>query len=176
MIMSILIFTGITAAVLLLGYVMLGVLPVSRIPAAGLRTIEWACRIVLAAVFVLAAYEKLQDPYAFASSTYAYRVVPPQVAIAVGIAMPAVEIIAAFALLSGLFWRGGALILGGLLLAFVVALFQAILRGIDIDCGCFGEESSPVSFWLIARNQVLFLCALFPMWMHVRRRVLRRTR
>ncbi len=174
MIVSILIFAGITLVAILLGYFMLMILPVSRISPKTLRWIEYACRLVLAGVFVLAAYEKIQDPYAFASSTYAYRIVPAPVATVVGIAMPAVEMVAAFALITGLFWRGGALILGGLLVVFVIGLFQAILRGIDIDCGCFGKESSPVSFWLIARNEALFLCALFPLWMHVRRKVLRR--
>lgn len=174
MIVSILTFAAITLVASLVGYFLLMILPVSRISPKVLRAIEYACRLLLAGVFVLAAYEKLQDPYAFAASTYAYRIVPAPVATAVGIAMPAVEMVAAFALVTGIFWRGGAVVLGGLLLVFVIALFQAILRGIDIDCGCFGKESSPVSFWLIARNELLILCALFPMWMHVRRKVLRR--
>jgi hypothetical protein len=77
--------------------------------------------------------------------------------------MPALEVLASLALVSRVLWRGGALILGTMLLVFVAALFQAILRGIDIECGCFGKGSSPVSFWLIARNYGLLLLALFPL-------------
>jgi putative oxidoreductase len=168
----ILILAGITLGAFFLGIFLLRLLPVSRISPTGLRVVEWGCRIALAAIFIWAAFGKLQDPYGFAVDTYAYRIVPPQVATVVGIAMPAFELMAALALLTGVFWRGGAVLLGTMLLVFVVALFQAIVRGIDISCGCFGKESSPVSFWLIARNEVLFLCALFPLWMDARRRVL----
>lgn len=174
MIPSIAIFTGITLAAWILGYVMLVILPVSRVTPRLLRALEWVCRLLVAGIFVWAAVGKLQDPYAFAVSTYAYRLVPPEVATVTGIALPAVELVAAAALVTGLFWRGGAVILGGLLLFFVVALFQAILRGIDISCGCFGKESSPVSFWLIARNEFLVVGALFPLWMDARRQVFRK--
>ncbi len=170
MITSIAIFTGLSLGALILGYVMLVILPVSRVSPKVLRTLEWVCRLLVAGTFVWAAVGKLHDPYAFAVSTYAYRIVPPEVATVTGIALPAVELVAAAALVTGLFWRGGAVILGGLLLFFVFALFQAILRGIDINCGCFGKESSPVSFWLIARNEVLVVCALFPLLMDARRR------
>jgi len=125
--------------------------------------LAWACRLTLAAVFLAAAYGKLRDPYAFAVSIHAYRLVPPAWASVSAVVMPAVETVAAIALASGLLWRGGAVILGGLLAVFLVALSQAILRGIDIDCGCFGKGSSPVSFWLIARNYGLILCALLPL-------------
>lgn len=125
--------------------------------------VAWACRIALAAIFLLAAYGKITDPYAFASSIYAYRVVPAGVATVTGVVMPALEIIASLALLTGLLWRGGAFVFALMLLIFIGGLFQAIVRGIDINCGCFGEESSPVSFWLIARNYGLILLALFPL-------------
>lgn len=122
--------------------------------------VSYACRLALAAVFLAAAYGKLRDPYGFAVSIYAYRVIPADWAAPAALAMPAIETLASFALLTGLLWRGGSAILGGLLLVFIAALGQAILRGIDIDCGCFGKGSSPVSFWLIARNYLLLLCAL----------------
>ena len=173
MISSILLFLAMTGAAIVLGYFLLLRLPQSPVSPRITRGLEWICRCALALVFVFAAVEKLMDPYAFASSTYAYRVVPPAVANVVGIAVPAVEILAAIALLTGLFWRGGAVVLGGLLVLFIAALFQAILRGIDISCGCFGKESNPVSFWLIAQDELLLLCVFFPLLMDFRRRTRR---
>jgi len=73
-------------------------------------------------------------------------------------------------LLTGIFWRGSALFLAGLLAFFIFAIFQAILRGIDISCGCFGKESHPVTYWLIAQDQLLFLAAVLPLWLDHRRR------
>lgn len=132
--------------------------------------IEWICRCTLAFVFIYAAWEKLLDPYSFAATTYAYRLVPPLAAIVTAIAMPITDIIASVALITGIFWRGATVLLSGMLVFFVFALFQTILRGIDISCGCFGKESHEVSFWLIVQDEFLLVAALFPLWMdHLRR-------
>jgi uncharacterized membrane protein YphA (DoxX/SURF4 family) len=160
---------AITAGASLVGWLLLSRLP--RCAAPGItRALEWVCRLALAGVFVYAAWEKILDPYAFAANTYAYRLVPPVVATATGIALPMMEVVAAAALVTGVLWRGGALFLGGLLAFFVFALFQAILRGIDIQCGCFGKESHHVSFWLIVQDELLLVAALFLLRMdHLRR-------
>ncbi len=170
MIPSILIFLGIIAGAALLGYGLLVRLPRSGASEAWIRGLDWICRLALAGVFVYAAWEKLLDPYAFASNTYAYRLVPPVVANVTGIALPAMEVLAAVALLTGVLKRGAALFFLGLLAFFVFALFQAILRGIDIHCGCFGKESHPVSFWLIAQDQALIVAALYVLATDYRRR------
>ncbi|MFH1143745.1 MAG: MauE/DoxX family redox-associated membrane protein [Candidatus Eisenbacteria bacterium] len=127
------------------------------------KAVSWLCRLALAAVFLVAAYGKLRDPYGFAASIYGYRLTPSAWAVCGALIMPLIETAASLALLFGPLWRGGCVVLGGLLAVFIAALSQAILRGIDIDCGCFGEGSSPVSFWLIARNYLLLLCAIFPL-------------
>jgi uncharacterized membrane protein YphA (DoxX/SURF4 family) len=159
---SLAIFAGLTALAAAVGAVWLGRVARSGSADRG-RALDLAARLILAAVFLLAAYGKLRDPYAFAMSIYAYRLVPPWAATTLAVLMPALEVLASLALVSRVLWRGGALILGTMLLVFVAALFQAILRGIDIECGCFGKGSSPVSFWLIARNYGLLLLALFPL-------------
>lgn len=170
MIGSILIFLAITACALALGYLSLARLPRAASPQI-LKALEWLCRLALAGVFIYAAWSKLFDPYAFAANTYAYRLVPPAIATVTGIALPAIEVIASLAVLTGLLWRGGVLLLAGMLTFFVFAIFQAILRGIDISCGCFGKSSHPVSFLLIAQDQLLLVAALFLLWVgHLRGR------
>jgi putative oxidoreductase len=160
---TILIFAGLTLAAAAAAYGLL--VHLARLTATGApgRWLAWLCRIALAGLFLWAAYGKLRDPYAFAASIYAYRIVPAGVATVGGVVMPAIEIVAALALITGLLWRGGGIVLAAMLAVFVAALFQAILRGIDIHCGCFGEGSSRVSFWLIARNYGLLLLALYPL-------------
>jgi putative oxidoreductase len=167
-ILSILIFLAITACAGALAYLSLARVPRAASPLA-LKGLEWLCRLGLAGVFIYAAWSKLFDPYAFASNTYAYRLVPPPVATVTGITLPAVEIVAALAMLTGVLWRGGVLLLAGMLAFFVFAVFQAILRGIDIHCGCFGKASHPVSFLLIAQDQLLLVGCLFLLWVgHLR--------
>jgi putative oxidoreductase len=163
MLAKLLIFLAISAAAAAAGGLWLGRVARRLLPGRGRALLILASRLIPAAVFLAAAYGKLRDPYAFAVSVYAYRVLPASLATVFAVVTPAIEVIAALALATGRLWRGGAIVIGGLLLVFIAGLAQAILRGIDIDCGCFGKGSSPVSFWLIARNYGLLLLALFPL-------------
>ena len=43
-----------------------------------------------------------------------------------------------------------------MLVAFIVALSQALLRGIDLRCGCFGG-SELASWWTVARDVVMLV-------------------
>jgi putative oxidoreductase len=52
--------------------------------------------------------------------------------------LPALEAIGAMALLFNRWKRAGALVCGLLLVLFIVLIAQAVLRGLNIDCGCFG--------------------------------------
>jgi len=169
MLAQIAILFAITALAAGLGYLLLAKLPRPLDRPGVLQLIGWICRLALAAVFLAAAFGKLRDPYGFAVNLFAYRLLPATWAAPAAVVLPAIESIAALALITGLFWRGAALICATLMLVFIAALAQAILRGIDIDCGCFGEGSSPVSFWLIARNYLLLLCALLPLAIDLRR-------
>ena len=167
---AIAIFLGIVALTLLVGYLLLRWLPARGLSPRTLAILGWVLRLVLAGVFVRAALPKLIDPYSFATDIFAYRVVPPMWAAIGAIVMASVEIVAAAALVTGIFWRGGAITLGGMLVVFIAMIFQAILRGIDIHCGCFGESSHAVSFSLIAQDFGLLLCAIVPLAWSLRRR------
>ena len=80
--------------------------------------------------------------------------------------LPPLEILSGMALLFGRYWRMAGLVwVFGMLMVFVVALLSAWVRGLDIDCGCFGAafgNSIPMalmkntlliglSFWLWSR-------------------------
>jgi len=167
---SVLIFAGLTAATAVVGYLILARLPRAPLSPRALRVIDWVFRIVLAAVFIRAAVPKLIDPFAFTGNIFAYRVISPSLSAVGAVTIPAIEMLAAIALLTGVFWRGAAVTLGGMLIFFIVMIFQAILRGIDIHCGCFGEASHKVSFALIAQDYGLLILAAFPLVLERRRR------
>ncbi len=107
-----------------------------------LSALEWLCRIVIAAVFLLAAVPKLLDPLDFAKAIANYRVVFPVIGqeytYAVAVFLPALEAVAALALFSNKWKRTASLIAGLMLLMFIVLIGQAVIRGLNIDCGCFG--------------------------------------
>jgi uncharacterized membrane protein YphA (DoxX/SURF4 family) len=174
MAVKLLIFLALTAIAIGIGWFWLGRISRRMPPGGGRTVLILTSRWIPAAVFLVAAYGKLRDPYAFAVSVYAYRLLPASLATVFAVLVPAIEVFAALGFATGLLWRGGAVVLGGLLLIFIAGLLQAILRGINIDCGCFGKGSSPVSFWLIARNYGLLLLTLFPIAVErSRRRLLR---
>lgn len=115
-----------------------------------------AARFSLAAVLAFAAIPKLGDAAAFARDIDNYHMIPVDWAAPLAVMMPPLEILVALALLSGIHARGAALISAGMMLVFAVAMAQAIARGIDLDCGCFGSAlAMHVSGWSILRNVVL---------------------
>jgi len=62
-------------------------------------------------------------------------------------------------LISGKWIKGALLIYNFLMIIFVIALSQALLRGLDISCGCFSVQPSSTSeVWL---RLVLDLVTLF---------------
>jgi uncharacterized membrane protein YphA (DoxX/SURF4 family) len=130
-----------------------------------MRLLTWAARVVLAAVFLWAASGKLADPQAFARSLWNYHLVPESLLPLVAVLLPVVEALAAVALFVPPLQRGSSLLLLSLLVLFTAALVSAMARGLDIDCGCFGEGSSTVGPWLLVRNAALALLAL---WSYLR--------
>lgn len=108
-----------------------------------LTVLEWISRLIVATVFLYAAVPKLLDPADFAKAIDNYRVAFPLVGkdyvyLAAGF-MPALELITGLGLLWNRTKRGASLIASLLLIVFIVLITQAVLRGLNIDCGCFGS-------------------------------------
>lgn len=120
------------------------------------RWVVLAARLALAAVFAFAAIPKLGDAAAFARDIDNYHLLPVEWAATAAVMMPPLELVVALALLLGVHARGASLISAGMMLVFAAAMAQAMARGIDLDCGCFGSAlAMHVSGWSILRNVVL---------------------
>ncbi len=111
-----------------------------------LTILEWLARLGLAAVFFYAAIPKLLDPAAFAKAIDNYRVVFPLVGKGyvyfVAGFLPALEFVTALGLLWNRTKRGAALLSIAMLVMFVILITQAVARGLNIDCGCFGSGAT----------------------------------
>lgn len=123
--------------------------------------ILWLGRIVLAVIFLWAAWGKISDPQGFARAMWNYRMLPESVVPYLAIGMPLLEAVAAVAILLPPLSKGGSLAILGLLVVFIVGLTSAWARGLDVDCGCFGEGSSTVGPLLILRNLGLSAVAVW---------------
>lgn len=94
-------------------------------------------RLVLALVFVYAGAAKMQDVVAFAGHVAAYQLLPYAANYLVAATLPAVEFLAGTLLLLNVRVRSALLVIGAMTLVFMGALVSVLLRGLDIDCGCF---------------------------------------
>lgn len=119
-------------------------------------------RLALAWVFIWAAIPKLQDPVAFSASIEGYRIVSGSLAMWAAIILPWLELVVGLGLITPWLRQASAGTMASLLLLFVALHASAWARGLDINCGCFGESTeSPGYHWLILRNLALLSITIF---------------
>ncbi len=99
-------------------------------------------RLILGVVLIVAGALKVTSPAVSARAVNAFQILPYEVARYVGYALPVVEIVVGVLLVTGLFTRLSAAVGGLLMLAFLVGIISAWMRGLSIDCGCFGGGGS----------------------------------
>ncbi|MDR1314732.1 MAG: hypothetical protein LBQ12_13850 [Deltaproteobacteria bacterium] len=101
---------------------------------------DLAAALVLGGAFLWAAAQKLQDPAGTLFAVSSYRVLPETLTPWAALALPWLEIWAAFFAVvgPGSFRRAGAFILSAMLLLFMAFTAFNLARGLDFECGCFG--------------------------------------
>ncbi len=116
-------------------------------------------RLVLAAVFVVAAVAKTVDR-AGARRALEQFGVPAAAVPAVALTLPALELAVAVALVPQATATGAAIAAAVLLAAFTAAVALALARGTEAECHCFGAVSAnPVGPATLARNVALLALA-----------------
>jgi putative oxidoreductase len=116
-------------------------------------------RVALGGVFLYAAATKLPDMGAFAETVANYRMMPAALVPAAAAAVIGIEIAVGLLLVSGRLARAAALVSTALLAAFTVGIAQALARGIDLRCGCFGSAER-ATWWTVVRDAGLLAMAL----------------
>ncbi len=116
-------------------------------------------RIGLGLVFVYAGILKIRDPNAFAGSVAAYKILPYGLNYLVAAVLPWVETVCGLLLVVGYRARAAACIVIAMNLVFMAALASTIVRGLDIDCGCFRQGGAKTPAWMAILRDVLFLAA-----------------
>lgn len=126
----------------------------------------WALRLGLGGMFVLAGALKWGDPTSFALEIHNYQLLPAM-APWLAATLPSVEIVLGLALLiAPRSWaRAGALASTMVLVMFTIAVGSAVVRGVNITCGCFGEGSGPVTSWTVLRDVGLVAGAVALLWL-----------
>ncbi len=101
--------------------------------------LRWA----LGATFLIAGALKLAHPGDFYSALLTYDVGLPDFALRlVAIAFPWLEVLCGGALLVNVWAETVGFLVAGMCLIFVLMLGQAVVRGLELKCGCFGAGAA----------------------------------
>ena len=128
--------------------------------------LHWMARIILGGVFIYAGARKMARTEEFSDSIVGFQILPLHLVNLVALTLPILEITLGFSILipkSGIL-RTSSLGLIGLNGLFIGVLTVALVRGIAVDCGCFGFQIFPLSAWTIPlailRDIILFVIAI----------------
>jgi uncharacterized membrane protein YphA (DoxX/SURF4 family) len=104
--------------------------------------LELASRWILGLTFIYASYNKILLPADFAKIIYGYDLFPHALINLIAIILPFLELVAALALICGVYPRSAVLIVNTLLVAFIILLSINLIRGHEFNCGCFQLQNS----------------------------------
>jgi putative oxidoreductase len=127
------------------------------------RTVLLVFRLVLGGLFVYAGAVKALAPLDFAQGIRNYDLAGQALSFVAAIVLPWLEILAGGFLIAGVWKRGAALLVSGLLVFFIVLTAVTMVRGLDIDCGCFGALDRKAGLSVILEDLAMLylgLCVL----------------
>ncbi len=129
------------------------------------RTVYHISRLVLAAVFIYAGVVKANDVVDFAGQIANYQILPYAWNYLIASILPYLELLCGILLLLNLRIRPAVLVLFVLNIIFMLALSSVIIRGLDIDCGCFKPgAANPTSPLTALWRDVGLLVLLVATW------------
>jgi putative oxidoreductase len=121
-----------------------------------------ALRLFLGIIFIYASLDKIDHPDQFARIIFNYHILPGYLVNLVALIMPVAEFIAGVCLITGVFYAGARNFLLILLAIFMVAIGVNVIRGVDLECGCFtvSTRAKSAGLQLLLRDLVYLLAGL----------------
>ncbi|MBM4175207.1 MAG: DoxX family membrane protein [Ignavibacteria bacterium] len=127
-----------------------------------IKTLQLVIRFFLGFVFIYASMNKISSPGEFALSISNYQLFPNFLINFTAVFIPWLELVCGFGLIFGFHLRENAFVYLSLLITFTLLIALSMIRGLDIECGCFGsEDSSKVGFLKILENLALILLSAY---------------
>ena len=94
-------------------------------------------RILLGLIFLFAGIAKISDPVRFIFTLREFNLFSEAVIPFMALYLPWLEFILGLFLILGLLYRASAFLLACLNTMFAIAILTVVVRGMEIDCGCF---------------------------------------
>ena len=116
---------------------------------------------LVALIFIFAGAGKILNPAQFAVNIDNYRILPYFFVSLLAVVLPWLELLCGLFLISGKLKKGAALTLLLLSLIFLTAISSALIRELDISCGCFtiSPEAIRIGYTRLAEDFIL-LCGV----------------
>ena len=122
---------------------------------------DFLIRSIIGSVFIWASHDKIIDPGKFAREISNYHVVPFRLENTIAIILPWIELFIGVGLVTGIYINANSLITASLLLIFNILIFQAMVRGFNIECGCGLKEGQMVGYGKLFENFLLLAGCVF---------------
>ncbi len=119
-------------------------------------------RLFFGGLFIYASLDKVASPEQFARIVFNYHILPGSLVNIFALILPFTELIAGVGVIIGFLYRGSRDYLMLLMMVFIVAIGINLVRGVDLECGCFTVSSSAKSagLQLIARDLLYIIPGL----------------
>ncbi len=112
-----------------------------------------ACQLAIGVIFGAAGLAKLGNLPAFAYEIHNFRIIPIPTENVLAMTLPWIEILMGLALVLGIRERAAAVLSALLMTVFTLAVVQALVRDLNINCGCFGKaDAQAVGLKKLAEN------------------------
>lgn len=122
----------------------------------------WITKVFIGLIFVLSGIEKIADPAGFSDAIANYKLMPNFVINFFAISIPWIELISGILLIFNQYIKENTFIYISLMSIFTIMVLIAVLRGLDIDCGCFGTQNvQAVGITKIIENLALIILGVY---------------
>lgn len=119
-------------------------------------------KFAIGLVFIFAGIEKIAEPAIFSDSIANYKLLPLAAVNIFAIAIPWIEVISGILLIFDKYVKENAFIFNSLMILFTLMVLIAVLRGLDINCGCYGTAAAQkVGLEKILENIGLIIIGLY---------------
>ncbi|NBV85122.1 MAG: DoxX family protein [Verrucomicrobia bacterium] len=128
-------------------------------------------RLVVSGLFIVAAFLKLRDYDLTLIAIYQYDLMSWENAGRLAAALPWLEMAGGVGLWIPRLRLGGATLCAGLSAMFIAALASAVIRGLDVNCGCFGTADLHVTALKRLGEDLVLLLLCLGLWVFEARRL-----
>jgi len=120
-------------------------------------------RLYFGGLFIYASLDKIASPEQFARIVFNFHILPGSLVNIFALILPFTELVAGVGVIIGFLYRGSRDYLMLLTVVFIVAIGINVVRGVNLECGCFTVSSGAKSagLQLIVRDLLYLAPGLF---------------